>query len=278
MRSLQMPLYSIDDRNGIYYEHQAPETKKTVTFVFVNALTGNTQAWEAEVAPGLRGLGYGTLSYNFRGQDNSPFSPDTELTPELIVEDLCALLKDQNLQNIVLVGLSIGGLFAAQAWLKRAEIKGLVLLNTLREIGPRISWINDAMPQVVAAGGVPLFLDVIFPLLVNQEFSEKVRDNFLKGNYQPLPVEHGHANLMKHSVKADWNLPYEKLTIPTLVITGLQDRVFLDQDVVARLYARLPDARAEIWDDAGHLLPLERPQKLIESLDNFGKELGGNIL
>ena len=268
-----MPVHMFDHENGVYYEHHSPKQENGVTFVFVNALTGSTQAWEAEVSPKLRDSGYGTLSYNFRGQDQSPFLPDISLTPSLIVDDLCALMKDQKPKNAVLVGLSIGGLFAAQAWLKGAEARGLVLLNTLRKIGPRIAWINEAMPQIVAAGGVSLFLDVVFPLLVHQEFAEKSRGNFLQGNYQPLPAEHGHANLMKHSVDADWDLAYEKLDLPTLVITGLQDRVFLDIDVVERLYGRLPDARSEVWEDAGHLLPLERPEKLVASLDRFGQEL-----
>jgi 3-oxoadipate enol-lactonase len=42
-----------------------------------------------------------------------------------------------------------------------------VLLNTLRQIGPRIAWINDALPAIAAHGGVQLFMDAMFPLIVN---------------------------------------------------------------------------------------------------------------
>jgi hypothetical protein len=44
------------------------------------------------------------------------------------------------------------------------------------------------------------------------------------------------------------------LQLPTLVVTGLCDRVFLDREVVDGIYAQLPDARREDWADAGHLL------------------------
>ncbi|MEO0821944.1 MAG: alpha/beta fold hydrolase [Pseudomonadota bacterium] len=268
-----MPTLTLGPEDGLYYEHHAPARDGAPCFVFVNALTGTTRAWEDAVAPALRERGFGTLSYNFRGQDASPFAPGTALTPELVVADLARLMEALAPARPVFVGLSIGGLFAAQAILGGTPAAGLVLLNTLREIGPRIAWVNDAMPTIVAAGGVPLFLDALFPLLVNQDFAAGARPNFLKGDYAPIDPEHGHMNLMRHAGAADWDLPYERLTLPVLVITGLQDRVFLDGEVVDRLYARLPDARREAWPDAGHLLPQERPAPLAESLARFGAEL-----
>jgi pimeloyl-ACP methyl ester carboxylesterase len=260
---------------ALAYIHHRPAREGAPSFVFVNALTGSTDAWEAAVAPALRAQGFGTLSWNFRGQTDSPFAPGTELTAELIVADLRRLLDALAPERAVLVGLSIGGLYAARAVLARARAEGLVLLNTLREIGPRIAWVNDALPALVAHGGVQLFLDALFPLLVNQDFAAKARPNFLKGGYAPLDAEHGHMNLMRNSVATDWDLPYERLALPTLVVTGLQDRVFLDREVVDRLYGRLPDARREEWEDAGHLLPQERPETLAESLARFGAEIEG---
>lgn len=269
-----MAIHHFDNENTLYYEYAAPLRDGAPSFVFVNALTGNTQAWEAVVAPALRREGFGTLSYNFRGQDGSLFGPDVALTPDLIVDDLKQLMASVQPPRPIVVGLSIGGLFAAHAYLSGMACQGLVLLNTLREIGPRISWINDAMPVIVSAGGVPLFLDALFPLLVNPDFLKAVRANFIKGDYVPLSPRHGHANLMQHAALADWNIAYEKLDIPTHVITGLHDRVFLDRDVVEKLYARLPDATYEDWEDAGHLLPQERPEKLADALVRFGHKIG----
>lgn len=58
-----------------------------------------------------------------------------------------------------------------------------------------------------------------------------------------------------------------------LSIIGRHDRVFRDPEVIHRLFVLLPDARREDWDNAGHLLPLERPGRLIESLSKFGREI-----
>jgi pimeloyl-ACP methyl ester carboxylesterase len=266
-------VYQLDAGNGLFYLHTAPQRADAPTFVFVNALTGSTDHWEAVIAPALRAQGFGTLSYNFRGQTDSPFAPGTELTPALIVADLGRLIAGLAPQRPVLVGLSIGGLFAAHAVLAGAAASGLALLNTLREIGPRITWINDALPKIAAHGGVQLFMDVTFPLIVNQEFAAKARPNFLKGGYQPMDPDHPHLNLMRHAGAADWGIDWSALDLPVLNITGLQDRVFYEPEVVDRLYAALPNPRREDWTDCGHLIPIERPDRLAESLARFGAEI-----
>lgn len=268
-----MAVYQLDAGNGLFHLHTAPQRPDAPTFVFVNALTGSTGHWEQSVAPALRARGFGTLSYNFRGQSDSPFSPGLALTPALIVADLGRLLTGLAPRRPVLVGLSIGGLFAAQAIRAGSRASGLVLLNTLREIGPRIAWLNDALPAIVAHGGVALFMDALFPLLVNQEFAAGARPDFLKGDYRPMEPDHPHLNLMRHAGAADWALDWSALDLPVLNITGLQDRVFLDLNIVERLYAALPDARREDWADCGHLIPIERPERLSERLARFGAEI-----
>ena len=56
-----------------------------------------------------------------RGQADSPFSPGLKLDMNLIVEDASRLLTELNPLRPILVGLSIGGLFAATTWLKGAD-------------------------------------------------------------------------------------------------------------------------------------------------------------
>ena len=267
-------LLSLSETDALHYRHHPAPRTGAPTFVFVNALTGSAEAWEAVVAPALRAQGFGTLSWNFRGQADSRFHPALELTEGVITADLRALLARLEPARPILVGLSIGGLYAARAVRAGTEAAGLVLLNTLREIGPRIDWINHAMPRIVAQGGIGLFLDALFPLLVNADFAAQARSKFLTGDYAPLPPEHGHMNLMRNAATTDWALDWGALALPVLVITGRQDRVFLDTEVVDRLAATLPDARREDWAEAGHLLPQEAPERLAERLARFGTEVG----
>ena len=271
-----MSVIEFGPNDRLYYEYAAPRNEAAVTFVFFNALTGDTSNWEAQIAPSLREAGHGTLAYNMRGQVNSPFSADVELNAALVVEDALKLLLQVRPSRPVLVGLSIGGLFAAQTWLKGAEAKGLVLINTLREDGPRLRWIGDALVRAVEVGGLELFRDLFLPLLMNEDWLAAQRENFVKtgATYTPLDPASGHYKLLAEAGRsADWNLPYEKISLPTLVITGLQDHVFLERTVVDGLFTRLPAARRVDLPEAGHLIPAEQPQALANALLTFAKEV-----
>lgn len=269
-----MSTLSIGELDAICYQYHAPSSPKGQTFVFFNAIAGDQGAWEAEVAPALREAGHGTLSWNMRGQANSPASPDIELDTDLIVSDTGRLLEAVQPPHPVLVGLSIGGLYAARYWLQSASAEGLVLINMLRRPGARIQWLNEALVRALEVGGLQLLKDMYGFGLFNEAFLEEQRPNFFPDTpYQPMPKEHGIYRLLSAARGADWNLPYEKLDLPVLVMTGLEDRLFLDLNDVDQLYQRLPDARRADLDDAAHMIPVERPQALTRHLLQFAGEL-----
>ncbi len=270
-----MPMLEIGPKDGLYYEYDAPVEGGSCTFVFVNAITGSTDMWQGAIGPALRGEGFGTLAFNFRGQPNSPFDPALDLTETTIAGDLKRLVDVLEPPRPVLVGLSIGGLYAARAFLAGCAAAGIVLVNTLRRIGPRIAWMNDATARALAIGGPDLLRDIMTPLLCGPDFLAANRSDFLKPEtrYEPLPAESGQMNLVRCMGKSDWDIPYEKLTCPVLVMTGPHDRVFYDADVVQELYHRLPNARRSDIAEAGHMLPVETAENFIEALKDFGAAL-----
>ena len=270
-----MPHHHLNDENSLFYLHEPPSRAGAPTFFFINALTGTTDHWEGFAGPKLREAGFGTLSYNFRGQTKSTFGPDVQLTNEVIVSDIVALNEALKPEKPIMVGLSIGGLFASQACAAGVDAAGMVFLNTLRRIGPRIAWINDALAHFAEIGGAAMFMNATFPMVVNPESAAKMRPNFLQGGYAPPPEGDGHMNLIRNSPAADWDFDWSSLTMPILSITGEHDRVFRDPEVIDELYATLQDARREDWSDCGHMIPLERPERMVESLLRFGKKIEG---
>lgn len=270
-----MPELPLGPGDCIFYEYTEPNKAAGCTFVFFNALTGDIAGWEDVIGPMVREKGHGTLLYNMRGQTQSRFSRDLNLDAGLIVEDAGQLLEQVKPVRPVFVGLSIGGLFAIRAWLAGANALGIVLVNTLRRNGPRLQWIGDALVRAAEVGGLDLFRDLYLPLLMNEDWQATNRVNFLKpGPYEPIALDSGHYKLLAEAGRsADWGVPYESLQLPVLVVTGLQDRVFLDLNDVDELFARLPNARRVDMQDAGHLIPMERPQALAEALLGFAKEL-----
>ena len=271
-----MPVHTIAAGDALFFEHHPPGKENGCTFVFFNALTGDTGMWEGVIGPVLRSAGHGTLAYNMRGQANSPFSEGTTLDMHLIVRDALSLLNETRPVRPVFVGLSIGGLFAARACLEGAVCHGLVLINTLRKDGPRLQWIGDALVRAAEVGGLDLFRDLFLPLLMNEQWLAGQRPNFIKpgASYSPLAADSGHYKLLAEAGRSsDWNLPYESLNMPVLVVTGLQDHVFLETDVVDTLFARLPRARRVDLPEAGHLIPAEYPEKTADLLLSFAEEI-----
>jgi len=82
-------------------------------------------------------------------------------------------------------------------------------------------------------------------------------------------------NLMRNSPHTDWDFDWASLDLPVLSITGEHDRVFRDPEVIDELFALLPNAQRQDWADCGHMIPLERPERMIESLIAFGREIEG---
>jgi pimeloyl-ACP methyl ester carboxylesterase len=261
-----MPVHELGLDDGLYFEHRPPSGGAGMTFVFFNALTGDAATWEAEIAPALRARGHGTLLWNFRGQTDSPFSPELPISAAEIIADARALLDAEQPARPIYVGLSIGGLFAAQAHLEGTRCRGLLLINTLRKAGPRLEWLNAAVLRCALTGGLELVRDLYLPLLTGPAWQVANRPNFLKDQpYAPLPPENGAVRLLAASNTADWDIPYERLDMPVTVLSGLQDRVFYDTADVAELAARLPDAERIDLPDVGHLLSMERPQAVTEA-------------
>ena len=183
-----MAILKVCDQNEIYYEYVAPKPEGK-TFVFFNALTGSTATWTDHIGNKIVKEGNGYLAYNFRGQEKSKFDKGLLLDTEVIVNDSVRLINSLNLKNMIFVGLSIGGLYAALALDKGVKSKGLVLINTLRKNNSRLRWINKTMVNVAKYGGISLLMDFNMPVIASPSFLEQMEPNALNPkNYK------GHEN------------------------------------------------------------------------------------
>ena len=268
-----MSIFKINDQNEIYYEFTEPKGNGH-TFVFVNALTGNTSAWNGVIGKRLKDEGYGYLTYNFRGQINSSFDENINLTSELIVSDLLQLINHLNLKNIILCGLSIGGLYAAIASLEKIDVKGLVLINTLRKTSSRLDWINRAMVNAAKLGGSALIMDMGMPVIASSKFLNKVKSNALIfENYKPLEKNDGILKLIESSLYANWSFDWSKINIPTLVMTGHLDKMFRIPEDIEELVNKIKNSRTIELPNCGHLIPLEEPEQFSDHIINFVNDL-----
>ena len=73
---------------------------------------------------------------------------------------------------------------------------------------------------------------------------------------------------LEASVAQDRAAPLEKLAVPTLVITGDEDRVY-PPELAERMARRIPGAKLVVIADCGHLSNLEQPERFNEVLLDF---------
>lgn len=273
MSSVASKFVKIDEKNQIHVIHQKPSEGKQ-TFVFLNSMGATTNVWEGRIAPALRTQGYGTLSFDYRGQGESLFGADAVLEPDEIVSDIVRVLEDQQPERPIMCGLSIGGLFAVRAIEKGAKAEAIALVNTLRKPNAQVEWINTLEARLIAMGGMPLVYDVLRPVLSSAAELEKMRGTHLpEEGYTPWPAEHPRRRLADGVNKADWDFPWEILTIPSLIFVGLHDRLFRIQKDVDDILTRIPNATVAQYPDGGHSLQAEFPDEFVSDLVTFAKKL-----
>ena len=267
-----MATLTLSPGNTLAYEHVPPATNGK-TFVCFNALSGDMTMWPTAIGDALRQEGHGWLIYNMRGQAGSSYTISA-FDEAQIVADACALLDHVKPANPVHVGLSIGGLFALRTHLTggSAAGRGFVLINTLRKASPRLDWINDAVVRVAETGGMELLKDLYSPLLMNEEWQQANRAAFLHdGGYKPCASDDPGLLLLKAGPSANWDVPYEQISEPTLIVSGLQDRVFYHAEHVNELARRLPRVEFREFANAGHMIPVERPNELADAIVTFAR-------
>jgi len=257
------------DGDRLSYSHQVPARAGGVTFVMFNAMTQPHQAWDPVVEV-VHAAGHGSLRYDLRGQPGSTAAPELVLDVGRIVADAGALMAHVVPQRPVMVGLSIGGLFAARALLAGIAAEALVLVNTLRSPGPRLTWINHAVLRAAELGGGELVRDLYTPLLAGDALIDAVWPlAFPAAGYTALDQTSDLYRLMRDCRDADWDVPWEAINIPSLILTGQRDNVFRVPADVQRLAARIPRVHRVDFEHAGHLLPAECPLEFAETIISF---------
>jgi len=253
--------------DGAVLWHESREPRGDgVTFVFFNALTGDSTLWRPEITAALERHGHGWLLFDYRGQTRSPVAAQVAISCRHLVDDARDVIATEKPRRPVYVGLSIGGLFAASVHLAGPKAEGLLLINTLRRDGPRLRWLNDALHRCVHVGGLRLLRDVYLPLLFGEEWLARHRGEFLSPErYAPVSDDASELRLLDAGREAEWEIAWDGIRVPVVLLTGHQDRMFYDAQAVAELAARMPTAQRIEVPDAGHMLPVEKPQAVVDA-------------
>lgn len=213
---------------------------------------------------------YRVIVPDLRGFGNSPSTH--EVTMEQYADDLCALLDELGVDQVVLAGLSMGGYIAFAFYRKHPDrVHGLVLVDTRPQADTDEGRANRATTaqQVKEHGAAPLADDMLEKLLSpatheNQpDLAQTIRAMMARQSVQGIV-----AALQGMAERPDSRPMLGDISVPTLVVVGADDTVTPIADAESMANA-IPGSELVVISDAGHLSNLEQPEAFNQALREF---------
>ncbi|MGE7368603.1 3-oxoadipate enol-lactonase [Neorhizobium sp. NPDC001467] len=264
-----MQFVSINDIVIRYEVTDAGDAKPVI--VLINSVGTDARIWDL-VLPKLID-DYTVVTYDKRGHGLSDLG-----NPPYRIEDhaadLAGVIDYLGYSNVILCGLSVGGLIAQSLYASRPDlVRALILSNTAHKIGTAEMW-AERIARVEAEG-----LAAIVDGTMARWFTAAYRtpENASYRGYRNMllrqPVA-GYAGTCAALRDADFTEVARKIAVPTLCITGAQDGS-TSPALVRSLADLVPGSRYHVIEDTAHIPCVEAPAAFAAVLRDFLTQLPG---
>jgi pimeloyl-ACP methyl ester carboxylesterase len=203
---------------------------------------------------------------DLRGHGDTPFPPEEYAD----ADDLVRVLDHLRVRRAIVIGCSFGGWVALQLAITAPErVRALALfagtLGDTEEWSPELEAFREQEEALVEAGDIDAAVELNLRTWVREP---SIADLVADMSRKAFELQRG-VDAQERDVPVDLSA----ITVPVLVVSGGRD--FPDFARMAdRVAAEVPGAeRAEV-PDAGHLIPLERPDAAAELLRAWLKRVG----
>ena len=212
-----------------------------------------------------------------RGHGDSDWAPQGDYTVDAYVQDLAGFIDALGLEQVILVGHSMGGRTCYVYTSQHPEkVKALAIVDS----GPRA--ISAGISRMDQFKQLPDLLDTY------EEFTDRVMEYTGRAREQV-------AGALKHTIRqmpdGKWTWKYDKLlrtpggtppgwepdrlweciqkiTCPTFIVRGGDSDVF-GEDTMERMLQTIPGSKAVTVPKAGHLVAGDNPTGLVEALQGW---------
>jgi pimeloyl-ACP methyl ester carboxylesterase len=249
------------------------------TIVLVHGWPSSKEMWEYQIAP-LVEAGFRVVAYDRRGFGHSD-RPWSGYDYDTLADDLRAVLEQLDLDDITLVGFSMGGGEVARYFAKYggARVSKAVLVSTVLPYMPKArDNENGITPEQATEQMESLMNDRIGFLdafgkqffgvgLLSHPLSAPLLANYLQ--LAAVASPRATQACMKSFGTTDFREDIAKITAPTLIIHGASDKIVpieISSDKSSRM---VPNNQYIVYEDAPHGLFYTHRDRLNNDLIEF---------
>lgn len=239
------------------------------TLAFLHGVGGSEEAWAAQLEY-FAARGYDAHAWNQPGYAGAPTVAPYGL--EQVAQALRDWLDTLTQEPVVLVGHSMGGFVAQEAWARYPErIRALALCFTSAAFGGGGS---DFAREFIGARLGPLEAGRTMG-----EIAEKLMPTMAGAKSDPAglataqrlmsavpPLTYRNAVTLLTTFDGRARLP--QISVPTLVLAGSDDQT-APAATMERMAARIPNAEYVLLEGCGHLGPMDQPDAFNSALLAF---------
>ena len=251
--------------NGTNLHYRLDGDRQGAPLVLIHSLGTDLRLWDdliPRLDPTLR-----LVRFDLRGHGLSA-DPTGELTLADFSADLAALLDYLEIDQAVILGISIGGMIALDFALRnQGRISSLMLFDTAARIGTPELW--QTRMETLRAQGMAYLADSILARWFAPDFATRCPTQFqgLRTLFTRNSVA-GYTAACAALRDADLHAEVSQIIVPSLVLCGAQDAA-TPPDVMEELAQSLPNAYFALLPGAGHTPPVEQPQIMADQINAF---------
>lgn len=235
---------------------------------FANALGTTMQIWDAVIARLPHGVR--CLRYDMRGHGGSSCAP-APYTIGALIRDAERVLEHVEARDVVVVGISIGGLVAQGLAAKRLDLVcAAVLSNTAPKIGTRALW--EERVNALRSQGPAAMAQQTCARWFSRAFLENADLDPWRRMLEATPTE-GYAGCAAAIAGTDFFTPTAALRLPVLAVAGDADGS-TPPDLVREMAELIPGAKFTLLRGAGHVPSIDQPEAFAAALNGFLEEIG----
>ncbi len=236
--------------------------------VFLHGVGGGHHAWELQL-PYFGGLGYPSHAWDQPGYGHSQIVEPYDL--EQVAAALARLIQGLSNEPVVLIGHSMGGLIAQEAYVRYPKlIKALALCFTSPAFA---GGSTDFTRQFIAARIGPLdegktMAQIAAKLIPTMGSNSKLAEQIMAG----VPPE-TYRKAVHLLTTFDRRKELAQIKVPALLIAGSEDKT-APPAVMEKMAQKIPGAEYVLLQGCGHLGPMDQPDAFNDALLFFLKHHG----